>query len=184
MSNNEANSNIEGDFVIPQNEFKLYWNARKVGGAHEGTVDIAGGELVFDDGQIRQGKIRIDMQTIKVTDIEDPEDRADLEGHLRSSDFFDVKKHKYAYLEILDSDGKGRMKVKGRLTIRGISNNVTLEARVDSQNEGKSVVLATSFGIDRTQYGIKYKSKSFDDDLLDNFIYDFFEVSTKLRAVK
>ena len=41
-----------------------------------------------------------------------------------------------------------------------------------------------TFKIDRSKWGIEYKSKSFFNDLADQFIYDDMEISITIKANK
>lgn len=159
---------------------EVIWMARKVGGSHRGTINISGGYFSVRDGQITEGEIEMDMHSIEVTDIEDPEDKLKLEKHLRSADFFNAEEYPNAKLIIGNVTGYGQERLlHGAMMIKGITNEIKLDLNVFPRAEG--VLVTSNFGLDRTRYGIKYKSKTFDE-LLDEFIYDDFELRVKFVA--
>ena len=83
-SNTEKNVNIE--------ESVVKWTGYKVTGQHEGTISLKKGTLIFDGKTLTGGKFVMDMTTINTTDIEG-DYKAKLDGHLKSNDFFGVKKY-------------------------------------------------------------------------------------------
>jgi polyisoprenoid-binding protein YceI len=104
------------------------------------------------------GSFEIDMSTIIVTDLEG-EYKGQLEGHLKSNDFFGVEKFPTATLHFtkVKSLGKNSYKVKGDITIRGKTETISFNVSV---YESKVNV---SLKIDRTKLDIRYGSKSFFD---------------------
>ena len=100
-----------------------------------------------------------------------------MEGHLKSDDFFSVQKHATSSLKItkVKSTGKNSYKLKGDLTIKGITKSVKFEASV----YGKKAT--ANLKIDRTQFDVKYGSGSFFDNLQDNLIYDEFDLVIDLE---
>ena len=102
---------------------EVIWMARKVGGSHRGTINISGGYFSVRDGQITEGEIEMDMHSIEVTDIEDPEDKLKLEKHLRSADFFNAEEYPNAKLIIGNVTGYGQERLlHGAMMIKGITN--------------------------------------------------------------
>ncbi|GAB4438020.1 MAG: hypothetical protein OHK0011_20920 [Turneriella sp.] len=85
------------------------------------------------------------------------------DNHLRAADFFDCTqfpRHTFRILSV-KTDGKSparaqRFEVKGELTIRGVSQPVSLE--LSREGDDKSFVLTGSTFIDRETYGITYNS--------------------------
>lgn len=171
-----------GSFAINEKQ-AIRWTAVKVGGSHYGDVLVQDGYITMNDGLIQDGELIIDMNTIVVKDLEDdPENKAKLEGHLRSEDFFSVDQHQIARLKIGASNNKGlSQEVMAELTIKGITKEMPVVLNLEP-TEG-ILMINTEMEIDRTDFGIRYKSKKFDA-LLDNFIYDEFEIKTNLVATK
>jgi len=160
----------------------ISWEGKKVGGAHKGELKIKSGYLVFENDQLKEGEFEIDMSSITVSDIEDLEENAELVGHLKSPDFFAVSEYPSSSLKVLKSVGQGKTRTfVCNLTMRGISKDIKFDVYLESVENGLKV--QSQFAIDRTKYGITYKSKSLDA-LLDHFIHDKFNVNTNFVAKK
>ncbi|WP_025007156.1 YceI family protein [Marinilabilia salmonicolor] len=153
----------------------LTWEAGKIGGSHDGTINLKSGGLVLKDDVIYGGEFVIDMESIAVTDIEDESLNQQLEGHLKSADFFDVENHKTSRFEVLSSSKSGTdIKVNGNLTIKGRTNPVEFLAQ--PTNEGYKARIE----VDRTLYDVRYGSKKFFDNLADKAIDDEFFINVEL----
>jgi polyisoprenoid-binding protein YceI len=117
----------------------------------------------------------MDMTTINTTDIEG-DYKAKLDGHLKSNDFFGVKKYNTASLEFISVKGNGtNYNVKGVLIIKGIKDQIEFKMQV-SENSATA-----KLKIDRTKFDIKYGSASFFDGLKDRAIYDEFDLNVNLK---
>src|SRR5688572_29932417 len=71
----------------------INWVGKKVTGQHNGRVWFKAGQVDIDKNLLKGGNFEIDMSSIKVDDLKDPEYNAKLTGHLKSDDFFGVDKH-------------------------------------------------------------------------------------------
>lgn len=89
-------------------------------------------ELKYDADAPEKSTLRVEVDT---TSIDTHEERRD--SHLRSADFFDTEKFPHIVFQSkrIEGQGKGRYKVSGDLTIRGVSREVTLE--VEETGRGK-----------------------------------------------
>ncbi|MBL7890424.1 MAG: YceI family protein, partial [Bacteroidia bacterium] len=72
--------------------------------------------------------------------------------------------------------------VTGKLTIKGITNEITFPA-VITMNE-KAVVTVAKITVNRTKFDIKYGSASFFEGIGDKAIYDDFELAVNVVAKK
>lgn len=172
------------EYTLAENGTVLEWKAtEKVGGGHNGQIKVTGGTLGVEAGALKTGKFEIDMNTIRVDDITDPKKNAKLVGHLKNEDFFAVDKFPTATFEITAVE-KGRVpdsaQVKGNLTIKGITKNIAIPARIVT--DSTRVDVAAAFSIDRTEWDIKYKSGKFFEDLGDNVINDAIQFKLALKA--
>ncbi|MGY8887254.1 MAG: V-type H(+)-translocating pyrophosphatase, partial [Flavobacteriales bacterium] len=156
----------------------IKWVGRKVGGSHEGTIELSETNLEMTNGVVT-GSFTIDMNSIACTDIDDAESNADLVGHLKADDFFGVEANPSAMFVITKSEkgerGEDVYKITGDLTIKGITNPINFPAKITEEEGGLRV--KADFAFDRTTYGIKYKSKSILGDIAGKFIYDDVELS-------
>jgi len=173
------------EFSLTSGELK--WTGKKVTGEHFGTVAITEGMLKADAGALTGGNFTIDMSSIKVEDITDAEQNADLVNHLKDSDFFAVDSHKVANFVITavealpSADAEGNThSISGNLTIKGITNGIKFPAVV--QLEASSVKANAKFDIDRTLWNIRYGSGKFFKGLGDNMINDNITFNINLQA--
>jgi polyisoprenoid-binding protein YceI len=157
----------------------INWVGRKVTGAHNGTIAVKEGELSLDEGRLTGGKIIVDVPSIKILDLADPTTNAQFAGHLASDDFFSAAKYPEAILDITSVSGR---RVEGSLTIKGITNPVAFDADVDMDRSGDTVIASGKMVIDRTKYGMKFRSGNFFRDLGDNLIYNDFELDIGVIA--
>jgi len=172
------------EYTVSSDETVLEWKAtEKVGGGHNGQIKVTGGNLNVAANEIKAGKFDIDMTTIRVDDITDPQKNAKLVGHLKNDDFFSVDKFPKSAFEITAVE-KGATPdssvIKGNLTIKDITKNISIPAKVTVSPEKVDAVAA--FSIDRTEWNIKYKSGKFFADLGDNVINDAIEFKLSLKA--
>jgi polyisoprenoid-binding protein YceI len=171
-------------YKVDAAQSKLTWLAKKVTGEHTGAINVSTGALNVDNNVLKGGSFELDTKTITVTDITDAESNAKLLGHLKSDDFFAVDKFDKAKFVITSATTKGGgvYQIKGNLTIKGITNEVSFPANVKIDN---TKLLATAkIIVDRTKFDIKFRSKSFFENLGDKTIYDDFELNIQLTANK
>ncbi|HSC37905.1 MAG TPA: YceI family protein [Chitinophagaceae bacterium] len=161
----------------------IEWVGKKVTGSHNGTINIAGGELTLTDGKLTGGRFTIDTTSIKILDVKDPATNAQFAGHLASEDFFATEKYPAASLEITSvSNGiNGIYHIAANLTIKGITQPIEFEATVDSVN-GNTLQASGKLVIDRTKYNMKFRSGNFFKDLGDTLIYNDFALDVRLTA--
>jgi polyisoprenoid-binding protein YceI len=164
-------------FEIVTAESNIDWVGKKVTGAHNGTIDIKEGEIFLNDGKLSGGKFIIDTTSIKILDVTDPTLNAQFWGHLASDDFFSSEKYPEAVLEITSVTGNH---VDGSLTIKDITHAIGFDIEV---NVGREVLTATSVVVvDRTKYGMKFRSGNFFQNLGDTLIYNNFELTVNVTA--
>lgn len=182
-----ANTEGADKYVIDPSGSQVEWIGYKPTGQHNGTLNVKSGSLYLKEGIPVGGEFLIDMQSIKVLDLEDPEWNGKLTGHLKSPDFFDVDNHsesKFVISQIVKNQAATpAYLLTGNLTIKNITKSVTFG--VDIKLEGDNITgNAPKFTIDRTNFDIQYKSKKFFEDLKDDFINDEFTLSIALKGKK
>ena len=152
----------------------ITWVGKKVTGKHTGTINLKDGFFEMEGDAITGGTFVIDMSSIACTDLEG-ESKGQLEGHLKSDDFFGVEKFPTAKLVITKAVKEGNTyKVTGDLTIKETTEPVTFEL------EKAGNTLTTTLTIDRSKYNVRYGSGSFFDNLGDKTIYDDFTLDINL----
>ncbi len=165
-------------------ESTVAWKGSKPTGSHNGVVSLEKGTLEIEDGAVKSGEFIINMNTIVCQDLEAGDGKEKLEGHLKSADFFDVEKFPTAKFEVSGSEVKGgKVHVTGNLTLKDVTKSITIPATI-TEADGTTTFKSDTFSIDRTDFGITYKSKKIDAALKDKFINDLMEVSFDVKVKK
>ena len=167
-------------FTIEKEDVKikdsaLTWVGSKITGSHEGTINLKSGYLTFDNKNLVGGEFVIDMTTIVCTDLSG-KGKASIESHLKSDDFFSVDNFPNASLKILNVKNKSfdQYQVNANITIKGFTQKIVFDAEIKERTAKAKLI------IDRTLFGIIYKSGNFFEELADKAIYDEFEMSIEL----
>ncbi len=154
---------------------KIAWVGKKVTGQHEGIIKFKDGSLLFKDNKVVGGNFTADMKSVTNTD-QTGKSKANLEGHLKSDEFFGVESYPTSNLvfKTIGDKGNNTYTVTADLTIKGVTNPVKFDLIVNGNKATAAIK------IDRTKYDIKYGSGSYFDDLGDKTIYDEFELNADL----
>jgi len=169
----------QGNFNVDVENSNLNWKGYKPTGTHNGIITLASGDIVLKDNKITGGNFVTDMSTIK-----DADGSAKLEGHLKSEDFFEIAVFPISKFEITETENKGeKIQVTGNMTIKGISKQITFPATL-IVNEDALVLTSDTFQINRADFNVKFKSKSFFNDLKDKFLNDEFDFQVTIMAKK
>jgi len=170
-------------FTIDSKESVVTWKgAMQIGSnSHAGYVDISKGELRIENGQLIEGTVEVDMNTIK---DEKHQTDSGLIKHLKDPDFFDVKNFPISTIVLVKAVpiNGDNMKVKGDLTIKGITHPVTFPGKIEVKDG--VVKMNGKLIIDRTKWDIRYKSGKFYDNLANEAISDSIEFNIKIIARK
>ena len=164
-------------FKIVSTLSNIDWVGKKVTGSHNGTIAVKEGELTLHENKLTGGRIIVDIASIKILDVTDPATNAQFAGHLASDDFFSTEKYPEAILEITSVSGKH---IEGNLTIKGIKHPIGFDAAVNIDHD--SLMATGKLIIDRTKYGMKFRSGNFFKDLGDTLIYNDFELNVSVTA--
>lgn len=169
-------------------ESTITWLGSKPTGTHTGTIAIESGVVKVAGDKIT-GTFLIDMKSISVTDLEGDK-KAGLESHLmgtapgKEDDFFNVTKYPTAAFEVTGVTTKeGRPVMQGNLTLKGVKKNIEFPVKYAITGDVMELKSET-FTIDRTQWGIKFMSKSIVDDIKNGVISDDMEITIRLKANK
>jgi polyisoprenoid-binding protein YceI len=167
------------------NKSMVEWKGFKPTGSHNGTLSIAKGIVNVNDGNIESGTFAIDMTSLTVTDIPAEEEaNADLTGHLKGVDFFDVETYPSAKFEVTGVETvDGKTMLSGNLTMKDATNNISIPVTTEMKDD-MMMLTSETFTIDRSKWNVKYGSKSFFDNLGDKFINDDVELKVTLVATK
>ena len=154
-------------------ESSLKWEGKKItGSGHNGSLTFSDSQVKIEDGNIISGVFTVDMTTLTCDDLTADQGKANLEGHLKSNDFFAVEKFNTATLAISSVDNNN---ATGILTIKDISHPIkfTLIKNQDVYN--------ASLVFDRSKYDIRFNSGSFFKNLGDKLILNEIELTAELK---
>ena len=154
-------------------ESSLKWEGKKItGSGHNGSLTFSDSQVKIEDGNIISGVFIVDMTTLTCDDLTADQGKSNLEGHLKSNDFFAVEKFNTATLAISSVDNNN---ATGILTIKDISHPIkfTLIKNQDIYN--------ASLVFDRSKYDIRFNSGSFFENLGDKLILNEIELTAELK---
>lgn len=149
---------------------QIEWIGKKIGGQHEGTIQLKSGYFDLTDDKIVSGNFVVDMTTITCTDFTDEGYNQKLIGHLKSDDFFGVEQYPTATFVVTTSTrfSNGKATVSGNITIKGKTENISFVV------ERKGKEYSSRIDIDRSKFDVRYGSNSFFDNLGNKAIDDIF----------
>ncbi len=130
--------------------------------------------MKFENDILIGGEFIVDMTSLTVDDLKGMKKKF-LTKHLKSDDFFDVKKHATSSLiftEVIKA--KNSYAITADLTIKGITKPVSIYMGIVDNKA------TTKLKINRTHYNIKYRSTSFFDNLKNKAINDEFDLDVTL----
>ena len=158
-------------FTVNADSSVVNWTAYHKGGLNPrfGSTKTTG-TLSVENGNLTSGNLTSDINSL----VSDPKSvdpaasegktSADLDGHLKSADFFDVAKYPTVKFEITkvedlaagtESKTVGANKtVSGNLTIKDKTVNVSFPAKVEITENGAN--LESKFTINRQDWGLAY----------------------------
>ncbi len=169
----------QDNFKVDIENSKLTWKGYKPTGDHTGAITLASGNITIENKILTGGSFVADMNTIK-----DNDGSAKLESHLKSEDFFEIAAYPTSIFEITEIANKGeKIQVIGNMTIKGITKQLSFLASLKVNND---IIILTSdtFQINRADFNVKHKSKSFFNDLKDKFVNDDFDFQVTIIAKK
>jgi len=166
-------------YKIDTNKSQLLWRAEQLTGNHWGYISIKSGNVIFNaNGQLEAGSVIIDMNTIT---IEDDTWKEKLKQHLESDDFFSVKNFSESSFNIKKITPKASgLEIEGLLTIKGVSNPNIFMVKVKNVDNG--YIATGKVVVDRTLYGIKYRSGKYFPEIGNRLIYDNFTIEFNLTT--
>lgn len=164
----------------------IKWVGSKPGGDHHGTIGIKEGNLTINGESVASGAFIIDMNSIKNEDLTDGKMNDMLVNHLKSVDFFDVATYPESSFAITKvepvsaNDSISHM-ISGNLRMKDVEKNITFGAKITKEGDTYKAV-TVPFTIDRTQWNVKYGSKSLFAELKDNIVNDNIELQITIVA--
>ncbi len=159
-------------FNLDINQSKLNWTGKAAFNAYSlsGILLPESGSIYIKDNIIQTAILLVDMTSLDT-------ENNDLKNHLRSKDFFEVKKFTQSNFKLKEPFNiQNHSVVKGTMKIK--EKSVNIELPLIFEKDEQLITIKGTMVIDRTQFGIKYNSPSFfkqlkDQAIADDFILDF-----------
>jgi hypothetical protein len=175
-------------YKIALGESVIEWVCGNAVLKHHGSFQIQEGYIAGNNTQPLAGKIMIEVASL-LPDDADSTQNAKLREHLLSDDFLDAQKYLWAIFQLtkvspIEKRGTYLMidathSLSGNLTIKGITNNITIPAKV--QFHDHQMMIETSFSIDRKKWNMNYGT---DQSLKDKLIDSDIAMLIRIVAVK
>jgi polyisoprenoid-binding protein YceI len=145
----------------------------KMTGDHKGGFEKFSGSATVEGGKVVSMSIVIEMDSMT-------SDAADLTGHLKNADFFDVATHpqaKFDSLSITEKAGENGAthEIAGNLEMKSQAKKVTFPATLEVSDAG--VHGKAEFSINRKDWGIVYAGKP--DDLIKDDVALILDLNFK-----
>lgn len=153
----------------------INWNAAHLGGIDPkiGKIYYEKAIILVNNGKVTNTSLTIDMDNLTVDNLDEDEAK-DLVEHLKSEDFFNIKKHPTSAFELanlVEIKGHYNSEITGNLILLGVSKSITFKANINvSENEVS--IKSEKFIIDRANWGMTYHKKGTADVPLDYLISD------------
>jgi polyisoprenoid-binding protein YceI len=144
--------------ITPENT-QVRWVGTKKDGKHEGGFTRFKGSISPASADLAAARISLEIDTDSLTS-----DNPMLTNHLKSPDFFDVKKFPKATftstaIKAEAKDGNTHV-ITGALTLHGTTKPITFPAKVAVS--GDALTIDSTFTFDRTEHGITYAPDKVD----------------------
>lgn len=170
---------VAQDWTFAPAKSKITWAGKAAFSAYTlgGTLQLKSSNIDMVDKEIQSADFIFNMKTI------DAENK-DLTKHLKSKDFFEVKKYNTAtfVLVALTTDTANQVLAKGNLTIKCTTKEVSFPIQIN-QSDNQLTVKGQAI-INRTDFGITFNSPSFFEKLKNQAIADDFELNFDLVFLK
>lgn len=178
----------DGKFLVDTEASVVRWTGRNLFNHHSGTVNLAGGHIEIQNGELQTASFSLDMNSIACEDLADSTYNAMLIKHLCDNDFFAVDRFPTADFICTSataipeaSPGSPSHTLHGSLTLRGVTQSLSIPA-VIAAADSDHLTGQAQFEIDRTQFGSLYGSGRFFAFLGKHVVNDHIQLHVKLHA--
>lgn len=176
----------DGKYIVDYKSSTIAWKGEKVtGSGHNGNIRVSSGVVNVAGNSVSSAKLKVDLNSMTCADLTDPEYNSKLINHLKSEDWFNTAKFPDAQLEIISGtvkkDALGNThELKGKLTIKGITQEITFPAKL--VNTDKQITVNGVLVFDRSKFDVRYGSTAFFSDLGDKAISNDVKLTFNIIA--
>lgn len=123
-------------YKLDTEKSKINWKGSLEDKRQHGEVYFKSGSILTEGHKITGGEVLIDMQTIKVSEELDKDNREMLARHLKSKDFFEVNKYPVCDFRITgEQKADGRNNVQGKLMLKGIAFELEIPSQIEFRDQ-------------------------------------------------
>jgi polyisoprenoid-binding protein YceI/rhodanese-related sulfurtransferase len=178
---------LDGIHPINVEKSRIEWTGRNLASAHSGTIKLHAGQIEIRESRPVRGDFTLDMDSIENLDLPDSKMRQILINHLKSDDFFDVRRFPTAEFQLSKIKalpgarrGNPNYEVTGDLTLKSVTNEIAFPVIIGLTPDGL-IAADAHFDIDRTRWNVLYGSGKFYEKLGKHLVND--EVSLALKLI-
>ncbi|PHS03540.1 MAG: hypothetical protein COA88_15670 [Kordia sp.] len=142
---------------------ELKWRASHLGGtgARFGKAKLKFAKVLLNNNKVTNAKFIVDLNSLTVDNFDDAESKEQLEGHLKSADFFNIEKYPTARFELTkieENKGDYNSKITGNLTILETTKSISFNANIAVLDN--SVTINTEdFSVNRQDWKLSYHTE-------------------------
>ncbi|NQY30011.1 MAG: YceI family protein [Flavobacteriaceae bacterium] len=142
---------------------ELKWRASHLGGtgARFGKAKLKSGNVLLNNNKVTNAKFIMDLSSLTVDNFDDAEQKGQLEGHLKSADFFNIEKYPTVIFELTkveETKGVYNSKITGNLTILETTKSITFNANITVL--ANSVAISSEdFSVNRQDWKLSYHTE-------------------------
>ena len=180
LNNLKSDNAKQRTYNIDLENSSVKWTGKKITKSHSGSIDINSGTILMQGKKVISAEIKIDMNSIQNTSINNQNSRYNLTSHLKNEDFFNVDSFPISIIKINNATelNDSTYIFNSDLTIKGITNPVEFTGNIFSLDGKYLANIDLTF--DRTLWNIRYGSGKFFDNLGDRIILDEIHISASL----
>ena len=147
-----------------------------------GRFGAVKGSITIDEANPSNSSVEAEIDTASVDTREEKRD-----AHLRSADFFDAENHPVMAFRStsVEQAGRNRFKVKGELTIRGVTREVELDGTDEGRGQdpwgGQRAGFSATTVIDRRDFGLTWNQALETGGVL---VSNEIKISLEIQAVR
>jgi rhodanese-related sulfurtransferase len=176
----------DGVHGIDLRESRVQWTGRNLLNHHTGCIALKSGSLTLSGGRLTGGRFAFDMTAITCDDLAGDSLHDVLVRHLLDHDFFDAAVFPEADFILTGADpvsgatpGSPNLRVKGRLTLKGVTGDLEFLACTGITADGKLAAQAT-LSFDRTCWNVFYGSGKWFHRLGGHLVNDLIELQIRI----
>ena len=140
---------------------KIGFVGTKADGKHEGGFKTVAGTVSYDAADLTSTELSVNIDANSLWS-----DDEKLTGHLKSPDFFDVRKFKDATFkstQVVKGEKVGEYAITGDFTLRGVTKSISFPATI-AVKDG-ALTLSSYFSINRADYGMTFGAGKIDEEV-------------------